>query len=73
MKRWFYPEPCQRSKIERFGKTIIADDYPKITVISVKCVGMQLWKRSEYFKTPNMPGFSTCKCYKRFGIWLNNT
>ena len=37
------------------------------------CVGMLLWKGSEYYRIPNMPGFCIWKHYTRFWIWLNNT
>ena len=34
------------------------------------CAGMQLWKDSEYFKIPNMPGFSIYKRYATFWVCL---
>ena len=37
------------------------------------CVGMQLWKSSEYSRIPNMLGFCICKRYTRFWICLNMT
>ena len=39
---------------------------------------MQLWKGSEYFKIPGMPGFCVCQVSsvaqdsEYAGIWLNN-
>ena len=35
------------------------------------CVRMQLWKSSEYSRTPSMQGFCTWKRYTRFWICLN--
>ena len=41
------------------------------------CVGMKLWKSSEYSSIPSMPGFCVCKCCTRQSseyawIWWNN-
>ena len=39
------------------------------------CAGMQLWKGSEYFRIPNMPGFSIYKRYATLSmpnnVWIN--
>ena len=64
IERWAYSEPCQRSKIQHWGKDFFVN-MKEVWIF----VGIQLRKGSEYFRVPNMPDFCISKCYKRF--WMS--
>ena len=77
--RLAYSKPCQRSKIECFGKIIIAFNY-FFETLHLKflrrfwiCVEFEICQGSEYSRTVNMQGFWISRVTRGLPIFVNMT
>ena len=73
----FMVEPCQRSKIEHFGKIIVAFNYFH-KILHLKSlrgfwiyVGFWICQDSDYSRVFNMPGFRISRVMQGLSIFVN--
>ena len=61
VERWAYSKPCQWSKIECFGKFILAFNHFRKTLRLKSLRGFSYVGSFKYVRVLNIPGFSICQ------------